>query len=192
MSPRSSKQFEEIREQSRDKILEAAFELFAKQGYHNTSIAQIAKKAGVAKGLIYNYFDKKEDLMTGVVMQGFSEADTFLAQIMAEEPGKKRLKVMFELTFDFITENLEYQRLMGQLSMQLNDFPDLVEMVKGKYQVLMPTLTQMLKDAGHPEPEKESRLLGAMLDGFAVQYIIFGDAMPLDEIKNDLIDRYCK
>ncbi len=59
MSPKSNKQFEEIRKNSRNKILDAAFELFAKQGFHSTSINQIAKQAGVAKGLIYNYFKKK-------------------------------------------------------------------------------------------------------------------------------------
>ncbi|MEL7531476.1 MAG: TetR/AcrR family transcriptional regulator [Bacteroidota bacterium] len=192
MSPRSSKQFEEIREQSRDKILAAAFELFAKKGYHNTSISQIAKQAGVAKGLIYNYFEKKEDLMTGVVMHEFAQGDDFLAQVMAASPGKDRLRMMFELSFDFITQNIEYQRLMGQLSMQLNEFPDLMEMVKGKYQVLLPLLTEMLRDAGHPEPEKESIILGAIMDGIGLQYIVLGDALAIDEIKNDIINRYCK
>ncbi len=192
MSPRSSKQFEEIREQSRDKILRAAFELFAKKGYHNTSISQIAKKAGVAKGLIYNYFEKKEDLMTGVITHEFDQGDDFLAKIMAEKPGKDRLRMLFELSFTFITQNLEYQRLMGQLSMQLNDFPDLIDMIQGRYKGLLPLLTQMLADAGHPEPEKESIILSAIMDGIGLQYIVLGDALPLEEIKNDIINRYCK
>ncbi|MEM6342470.1 MAG: TetR/AcrR family transcriptional regulator [Bacteroidota bacterium] len=191
MSPRSSKQFEEIREQSREKILRAAFELFAKKGYHSTSISQIAKHAGVAKGLIYNYFEKKEDLMTGVITHEFAQGDDFLAKIMAEKPGKDRLRMLFELSFQFITQNLEYQRLMGQLSMQLNEFPDLIDMIQGRYKVLMPVLTEMLRDSGHPEPEKESIIVGAIMDGLGLQYIILGDALPLEEIKKDVINRYC-
>ncbi|RMG72236.1 MAG: TetR family transcriptional regulator [Bacteroidetes bacterium] len=40
MSPRSSEQWDEMREQSRAKILEAALELFGSQGYHATSITR--------------------------------------------------------------------------------------------------------------------------------------------------------
>lgn len=59
MSPRSNEQLDELREQRKAEILEAALALFARQGFHNTSIEQIRKKAGVSKGLIYNYFEKK-------------------------------------------------------------------------------------------------------------------------------------
>ena len=54
MSPRTKEQFEVIRKQSKDAIREAALELFAKNGFHNTSMHTIAKKAKVSKGLIYN------------------------------------------------------------------------------------------------------------------------------------------
>ena len=53
--PKTKEQFEEIRNKSKAAIIEAALELFANNGFHNTSITQIAKKAGVSKGLMYNY-----------------------------------------------------------------------------------------------------------------------------------------
>jgi len=56
MAPRTTKQFEAIRGKSREKIILAAIELFSAQTYHNTSVADISKKAGISKGLIYNYF----------------------------------------------------------------------------------------------------------------------------------------
>ena len=63
MSPRSSQQFEEVRAKSKQNILDAALKLFAQRGYHNTTIAQIAEEAGVAKGLVNYYFKKKETVM---------------------------------------------------------------------------------------------------------------------------------
>lgn len=66
MSPRTKAQNKEIREQSRQQIIDAAFELFAETGYQKTSIAAISKKAGISKGLIYHYFESKEDVLIGI------------------------------------------------------------------------------------------------------------------------------
>jgi len=45
------------------RILEAAIKVFAKQGFHQATISQIAREAGVADGTIYLYFKNKEDIM---------------------------------------------------------------------------------------------------------------------------------
>jgi len=44
-------------------ILEAAVRIFALQGFHQSTIAQIAKEAGVADGTIYLYFKNKDDIL---------------------------------------------------------------------------------------------------------------------------------
>jgi len=44
-------------------ILEAAVKVFAKQGFHLSTVAQIAKEAGVADGTIYLYFKNKDDIL---------------------------------------------------------------------------------------------------------------------------------
>jgi TetR/AcrR family fatty acid metabolism transcriptional regulator len=44
-------------------ILEAAVKVFAQQGFHQSTIAQIAKEAGVADGTIYLYFKNKDDIL---------------------------------------------------------------------------------------------------------------------------------
>jgi TetR/AcrR family transcriptional regulator, fatty acid metabolism regulator protein len=47
----------------RERILRAAVDVFAQNGYFNAKVAEIAKAAGVADGTIYLYFDGKEDLL---------------------------------------------------------------------------------------------------------------------------------
>ena len=44
-------------------ILEAAVRVFARQGFHQSTVAQIAKEAGVADGTIYLYFKNKDDIL---------------------------------------------------------------------------------------------------------------------------------
>lgn len=50
----------------RDRILRAAVDVFAKNGYFHSKVSEIAKAAGVADGTIYLYFDGKEDLLTTI------------------------------------------------------------------------------------------------------------------------------
>ncbi|HHX37067.1 MAG TPA: TetR/AcrR family transcriptional regulator [Clostridiaceae bacterium] len=52
-----------IAKQRRKQILEAALQLFLEYGYTNTTVQDIADKAGISKGLIYRYFDSKNDIL---------------------------------------------------------------------------------------------------------------------------------
>ena len=66
--PRSAAQSEAARLRSATVIRHAALELFAEHGFHATTIAHIAKRAGVSKGLVHNYFATKEDLLVAIVV----------------------------------------------------------------------------------------------------------------------------
>jgi AcrR family transcriptional regulator len=48
-------------------LLEAALQVFARNGYFNTTLDEVAEAAGVTKGTIYHYFDTKEQLLLGVI-----------------------------------------------------------------------------------------------------------------------------
>jgi TetR/AcrR family fatty acid metabolism transcriptional regulator len=50
----------------RERILRAATDVFAQNGYFNAKVSEIARAAGVADGTIYLYFDGKEDLLVSI------------------------------------------------------------------------------------------------------------------------------
>lgn len=56
----------------RTQIQTAAMRVFARKGYRNTVVEDVAEEAGVSKGTIYTYFDRKEELL-GSVFQGLME-----------------------------------------------------------------------------------------------------------------------
>ncbi len=56
-------------ERTRQSILTAAYTLFVEQGFHATSMRQIANRAGIALGGIYNHFSGKEDLFRSIVLE---------------------------------------------------------------------------------------------------------------------------
>lgn len=49
--------------EKKEKIIKAGFELICEKGYHNINTSQIAKKAGVSTGIIYQYFNDKHDIL---------------------------------------------------------------------------------------------------------------------------------
>ena len=68
----------------KEKIMGAALHLFGEQGYHKTSVDQIAKVAVVSKGLTYNYFRSKEELLLAIINRATDEMFdvVFSAQVM--------------------------------------------------------------------------------------------------------------
>lgn len=50
----------------RKQILKAAVEVFAERGFHRTRVSDIARRAGVAYGLIYHYFDSKDEVLSSI------------------------------------------------------------------------------------------------------------------------------
>src|SRR5512140_3258307 len=54
--------------QTRAGLVSAAYELFLEHGFHGTSMRQIAQRAGLALGGIYNHFTSKEEVFVAVLM----------------------------------------------------------------------------------------------------------------------------
>ena len=63
----SEPRFQRRKEERPDEITQAALAAFAENGYAATRVDEVAKKAGVSKGLLYLYFKTKEDLFKAVI-----------------------------------------------------------------------------------------------------------------------------
>jgi len=59
-------------EEKRRLILDAAVRVFARKGYHSSRVGDIAEEAGVAHGLLYHYFESKEQLLETVFRETWS------------------------------------------------------------------------------------------------------------------------
>jgi TetR/AcrR family fatty acid metabolism transcriptional regulator len=78
----------------RERILRAAVDTFAQNGYFNAKVSEIAKTAGVADGTIYLYFDGKEDLLITVFREHTRSYLQSLEQQLAGIPRPEdRLRV---------------------------------------------------------------------------------------------------
>lgn len=106
----------------REAIVEAARVLFTTEGYEATTIADVAKKAGVAVGTVYLYFKNKSELLFGV--KGDWE-DRYLEYMSRPElqaiPHHLRARPMIEASFKLCEEQSEMVQLMGLLPQNIGD-----------------------------------------------------------------------
>ena len=58
--------------EKRRQILDAAIRVFARQGFHSARVSDIAEEAGVAYGLVYHYFDSKEQMLNELFTERWS------------------------------------------------------------------------------------------------------------------------
>lgn len=71
-------------QQTRERLLEAALQLFAQHGYHGASMRQIAEAAEMAVGGIYNHFRSKEEILTAVIL-AWHPLDLLLSALVETE-----------------------------------------------------------------------------------------------------------
>lgn len=97
-------------------LIEAAIDLFSKEGFWNSSTAQISKHAGVATGTLFNYFPSKENLINEVYLHLKKEArDYVLKNYPATVPLAERMEYLWNRYAQWAIENPDRFRLMEQL-----------------------------------------------------------------------------
>lgn len=103
---------EEKKKKTKKAILEAAIELFGAKGFEGTSIAQLAKKAGVGKGTVYSYFNTKHD-----ILQAFcdEELEYIHEQLTSRSDQDNhvldQMVTIYMAEFEYIRRNPEFGRL---------------------------------------------------------------------------------
>ncbi len=75
-------------DQQRDEILSRAAELFADNGYHGTSMNQVAAACGVTKPALYHYFRDKDALLAAIAQQHVDHLEEIVAEVAAQRLGK--------------------------------------------------------------------------------------------------------
>jgi len=87
-------------------IIEAAVRVFARKGYFNSRVSDIAREAGIAAGTIYLYFKTKEDILTTLFREKMAEFVAKLWKAMADQPDPvSKVRRLVYLHFDLLERN---------------------------------------------------------------------------------------
>lgn len=89
---RNPKQNAQQRAETRARLLTTALALFAAQGADRVTIAALAREAGVSKGLVYHYFETKDDLLDAVLASHIERVAAIAASVPDDLPHAARLR----------------------------------------------------------------------------------------------------
>ena len=188
MSPRSEIQYEEIRNDKVDLIMNSALDLFANQGFNATSISQIAKQAGISKGLMYNYFSSKDDLLKRIIIGGLQSFLDLLQVKDIENIQKKELVKFIETNLSLIKINAAYYKLYFSLAFQSATFNILEVEMKQIFEKVFSIFIKYYTQNGEKNPFVKTRFLLATFDGIGIHYLSDTKTFPLDEVKELMIE----
>jgi AcrR family transcriptional regulator len=179
-----------IRRSSKEKILSVALELFAKKGYYATSISQIAKKAKISKGLMYNYFPSKEKLLDEIIQQGFHSLEELEFKAKRGVNPQKQLEDFVEAVLDNLYSNFTYWQLYLALLVHPEIQKKFEKKMKQFRDEFVKTLASLFRKLKVKNPDLESFLLGTFFDGLVLNFMVAEDLFPVKKIKEALLSKY--
>jgi AcrR family transcriptional regulator len=187
MTPRTAAQFEALRADAQDRIERAALRVFARRGYAGATVRDVAREAGVAQGLLYNYYRGKHDLLAAVFRRSLADVQTSFAAADVDAPPAERLARLVRAAFAVVRAHLPFWQLVYGVRQQ----PDVVAALGPELPAwtagVRAALEGHLRAAGHPDPDVGARLLFAAIDGVAQHYALDPDGYPLDAVADRLV-----
>lgn len=187
--PRTKEQFNEMREKSRRLIMDSALKLFSANGFHTTSINKIATDAGVAIGLVYNYFISKEDLLEQIVKDSLAEFYHLLDNKAQEALENNNCSGLIDTIFDTIKYKIDSWRLILSIMLQ----PEVAEIgrrnIAGFTNHIYQFAETYFRKKGDPDSVKKARILDELLHAASLSFILSGDEEAMELMKNEVIKK---
>jgi len=188
MTPKTKKQFEKIRNKKIELIKNTALKLFADNGYHSTSINQIAKNANISKGLIYNYFESKEALLHDIMFRGLKDFTKALVVKDINNIKKQEIIDFIDRSLNLLKTNVDFYRLYFSLVQQGIIVSLFEKEMLEIFSEIFNTIAMYYTQKGEKKPYIKTRFLIATIDGIAAHYLLDINNFPINEIRYFVIE----
>ncbi|MEQ8424298.1 MAG: hypothetical protein RIA63_06275 [Cyclobacteriaceae bacterium] len=119
------------------------------------------------------------------------QGDEIIGKMVSADPATT-LENLFKWFFSELRERPDYWRLMTELTFKIDKFKFVHDMAAEKMKGYTLFIEGLLAQLGFTNPKGESKVVGALFDGIAIQYLVIKKDYPLDEMEKLLIEKYCK
>ncbi|MEM9230119.1 MAG: TetR/AcrR family transcriptional regulator [Pseudomonadota bacterium] len=175
----------------RAQILEAAVMCFLENGYHQTGVREIAKRAGISLGNLYNHFNGKHDVLAEIATIERRELGPILDLLGKDEPADEVLKQFLEAYVRSLSEP-EIVILTLEITCEAMRKPDIAELFSESRVMLVTSLARLI-DRGVaektlrpvPDTEETAYLILELIEGSSYRIAI--DDAPLERVLRNLI-----
>ncbi len=169
--------------EKQERILEAALQLFAQEGFHATSTSKVAKLAEVSEGLIFRHFENKEGLLQAVLEEGEKRLKALFVDIVMEPDPKEVVRKTIEMTGKIDVSDYDFWKLQFKLKWELEITGD------KKMEPLKMALTNAFQKLNYQTPELETELLILFIEGLG-SAVLKGSNLNLDKMTKFMLKKY--
>jgi AcrR family transcriptional regulator len=163
----------------RASILHAAIRVFSEKGYAETTIAVIAKEAGVSFGTVFTYFETKEILYETAVLEPLDEIKPYFFKVEEYFEGDPldKIKQMIEYHVDLFSGRSEFLRLIQQVLGRPDRYPLLFEELDRFVETFVDAITPVIEQGQRQgvfykeTPALMAQSYLAILNGMRLTYI---------------------
>lgn len=192
--PRTPEENERIRQLSIEKIRIAAMQLFINRGYYATSINDIAKQAGISKGLLYNYYSGKEELLSEMVDERINEVVEVMEGAKSIDTPSNQLEHIINGAIDNIQQNPEVHRFYLHLQTQPAADEELIKYSKLLIEEnarLFELQCEIFERKGVDNPRQRSLYFSSVLQGIMYMISTYPQKFPIEALKKQIINEFC-
>ena len=170
-------------------IVDATIECIARHGYNNFSMQDVAKAAGVSKGIIHYYFLNKDDLMLCVLEKVVANIELLLHKTLSKASStREKLQLFIEVCTGLVETTQPYYQVNMDFWTQINHKPEIKEIVAGYYERFRFLCTKVLEQGvkegtfkEHSSKEYSSIIMG-VVDGVSIQYLFDKNAFDYKNV----------
>jgi len=133
----------------RTEILNAATRLFARQGYHGTTMSEIAKEAEFSTGSLYNFFENKEELYFTLLKEKIESLEVKVEDIYGEDGDvEERLRNFITRILDYFHDEQDFFRIFAEQrqSFKTSAKGEFSDMVHEKYEKYLGNMVKLMDE----------------------------------------------
>ncbi len=168
----------DVASERKEQIVKATVDCISKYGYHNFSMQDVARTAGVSKGIIHYYFLNKDELMRFVLEKvSLGLEGQFLKNINKALSPVDKIKVFIELAFEVVQKTREYYQVSMDFWTQINQKEDVRQIISKHYDVLRGYGQDVIKegiesgDFKKVDPYEYASYIMGVIDGISLQWL---------------------
>lgn len=185
MTRRKNTKKEAQARQTRHKIMKAAVKLFARQGYHKTTIADLARAIDLTSGALFHHFASKEALLEEVVdwlARGMRVYSDLAAQ--TEVGSLEAIEQMLVIMCDHFKHNAEATICLAALATEFAGSNQPIELrLRETYEVFVNAFARLLEN--HPQvtdPRSVAIAFVGAVQGIAIQGLLREEDATIDQL----------